>query len=202
MEPAQAWSFCNEGECGKPGAGAFRTTSYDYDGTRDVTQNDNYNNPAAIAALDIQGFSHKSGSTFDAYHKLYPKKPMMATECCSCMSQRGVDQDACPKPKDGGCTGGGAAGLPKGTFYNNNIGDCTAKQVSESDSRPTVTGTFIWSGFDYYGEARGFPQNTKCRGTVSDLAVSDCCPLPPLHPPISFHFPAAAQVGTSRAPHP
>ena len=23
---------------------------------------------------------------------------------------------------------------------------------------------------DYYGEARGFPQNTKCRGTVSDLA--------------------------------
>lgn len=29
---------------------------------------------------------------------------MCATECCSCMSQRGVDQDVCPNPKDGGCT--------------------------------------------------------------------------------------------------
>ena len=44
---------------------------------------------------------------------------MMATECCSCMSQRGVDQDACPSPKDGGCEGYEAAGLPEGTFYNN-----------------------------------------------------------------------------------
>jgi hypothetical protein len=106
-----------------------------------VTQNDNYANADAIAALDIQGFSHKSGSVFDSFHKQYPHKPMMATECCSCMSQRGVDQDACPKPKDGGCTGGAAAGLPNGTFYNNNIGQCTAKQVMASDSRPTVTGT-------------------------------------------------------------
>ena len=64
-----------------------------------------------------------------------------------------------------------AAGLPNGTFYNNNIGDCTAKQVMESDSRDTVigqnlsrqfivatmcdlcaeillvtSGTFVWSG--------------------------------------------------------
>ena len=51
-----------------------------------------------------------------------------------------------------------------------NIGECTSKQVAASDSRDFVTGTFVWSGFDYYGEASGFPQNTKCRGTVSDLA--------------------------------
>ena len=37
-----AWSFCNEGECAKPGANAFRQTSYEYDSTRKVTQNDNY----------------------------------------------------------------------------------------------------------------------------------------------------------------
>jgi len=55
-------------------------------------------------------------------------------------------------------------------FYNNNIGKCTAQQVIASDSRDFVAGTYIWSGFDYYGEARGFPQNTKCRGTVSDIA--------------------------------
>ena len=65
-----------------------------------------------------------------------------------------TNQDACPDPRDGGCKGWEAAGLPNGTFYNNNIGQCTAKQVIQSDARPTVAGTFIWSGFDYYGEAR------------------------------------------------
>ena len=69
------------------------------------------------------------------------------TWCCE-------NQDACPDPRDGGCKGWEAAGLPNGTFYNNNIGQCTAKQVIQSDARPTVAGTFIWSGFDYYGEAR------------------------------------------------
>ena len=165
-----AWSFCNEGECHADGASAFRKTSYEYDPTRMVTQNYFYDNDTIIGELDIQGFSHKSGSTFDEFHSKHPDKPMMATECCSCMSQRGVDQDACPAPKDGGCDGGEAAGLRKGDFYNNNIGQCTATQVMASDSRDFVTGTFVWSGFDYYGEARGFPQNTKCRGTVSDLA--------------------------------
>ena len=63
------------------------------------------------------------------------------------MSQRGVDQDACPHPKDGGCEGWEANGLPNGTFYNNNIGECTSAQVKASDWDPTVTGTFIWSGF-------------------------------------------------------
>ena len=28
----------------------------------------------------------------------------------------------------------------------------------------------MWSGFDYLGEARGWPQNTKCRGTIADVA--------------------------------
>ena len=143
--------------------------SYEFDGTRPVTQN-RITGGIATQYLDIQGFSHKDGKEFDSFHASHPEKPMMATECCSCMSQRGVDQDACPKPADGGCDGGKAAGLGPGVFYNNNIGKCTAQQVTQSDSRDFVAGTYIWSGFDYYGEARGFPQNTKCRGTVSDIA--------------------------------
>jgi len=69
--------------------------------------------------------------------------------------------------------------LPNGTFYNNNIGECTSTQVIESDSLEYVSGTFVcflsflshslyfrytqlqqqqvWSGFDYLGEARGWP---------------------------------------------
>lgn len=51
--------------------------------------------------LDVQGFSHKKLSVFEDFHQTYPNQPMMATECCSCMSQRGVDEDYCPNPKDG-----------------------------------------------------------------------------------------------------
>jgi hypothetical protein len=136
-----------------------RQVSYEFDGTREVTQNylgaykgdgqyldiqvrtaprrraatsSRRRASRAYARPAIQGFSHKGGSIFDTFHAAHPTQPMMATECCSCMSQRGVDTDWCPEPKDGGCVGGDAAGLPKGTFYNNNIGECTAVQVAAS----------------------------------------------------------------------
>ena len=140
-----AWSFCNEGECDvDEDAKPFRNVTYEFDGTRPVTQNRITSTGVATQWLDIQGFSHKSGKEFDSFHKSHPDKPMMATECCSCMSQRGVDQDACPSPADGGCDGGAAAGLGPGVFYNNNIGKCTAQQVIASDSRDFVAGTYIW----------------------------------------------------------
>jgi hypothetical protein len=72
--------------------------------------------------------------------------------------------------RPGGCVNPPAA-LPNGTFYNNNIGECTATQVAQTDFMAEyIAGTFVWSGFDYLGEARGWPQNTKCRGTVADVA--------------------------------
>ena len=43
-------------------------------------------------------------------------------------------------------------------------------QVAYSDSRQFVAGTFLWSGFDYLGESRGWPQTVKCRGAVADIA--------------------------------
>jgi hypothetical protein len=33
-----------------------------------------------------------------------------------------------------------------------------------------MSGTFVWSGFDYLGESRGYPQTVKCRGAVADVA--------------------------------
>eukprot|EP01047_Picozoa_sp_COSAG01_P019605 COSAG01_NODE_1095_length_11714_cov_9.062930_4_plen_121_part_00 len=57
-----------------------------------------------------------------------------------------------------------------GRFYNNEIAECTASQVARSDSREFVAGTFVWSGFDYFGESRGYPQTVKCRGVVADIA--------------------------------
>lgn len=163
------WSFCNEVGCdNQTAAKAFREVSKLWDPTRAVTQN-HHGDATSTDYLDVQGFSHKQAKDFIEFRAQYPRKPMAATECCSCMSQRGVDEDVCPKPADGGCKDTPGP-VPSGTFYNNNIGQCTYEQVNRSDSLDFVAGTFVWSGFDYLGEARGWPQNTKCRGTVSDVA--------------------------------
>ena len=188
------WSFCNEVGCdNETAAAAFRNISYFYDGTRGVTQN--HHGTISEASLDVQGFSHRSGDDFDKFHMEFPKEPMMATECCSCLSrkctskphhnlisgdiserllcgftERGEDFDECPVPRT--CVGSGChvdcahdgkAEKSNGTFYNNEISQCTATQVNESDSREFIAGTFVWSGFDYLGEARGWPQSVKPR---------------------------------------
>ena len=39
---------------------------------------------------DIEGFSHRSGSDFDAFHESINKsKPVFASECCSTGTERG-----------------------------------------------------------------------------------------------------------------
>ena len=55
---------------------------------------------------------------------------------CSCMSQRGVDQDMCPHPQDGGCVQG--PNVSAGVFYNSNIGQCTAEQVRCTYVTPAI----------------------------------------------------------------
>lgn len=158
-------------------AGAFRNISEVFDGTRAVTQN-HLGTITSTQFLDIQGFSHKQGSDFDDFHAKYPTKPTMATECCSCLSQRGVDEDSCPKPRPSSCTqgcrvdcqGSYSGDDTDGVFYNNEVSQCTATQVARSDGRDFVSGTFVWSGYDYLGESRGWPQTAKCRGTVADVA--------------------------------
>jgi hypothetical protein len=76
-------------------AASFRSITYQMDGTRSVTQNHLGTN-LSTQYLDLQGLSHKQASDFDHFHQLYPNKPTMATECCSCMSQRGEDADLTP----------------------------------------------------------------------------------------------------------
>eukprot|EP00051_Salpingoeca_urceolata_P004109 m.62678 g.62678 ORF g.62678 m.62678 type:complete len:996 (-) comp13376_c0_seq3:134-3121(-) len=172
------WSFCNEVGCdNNTAARGFRQVAYAADGTRVVTQNHLGTN-ASTFYLDVQGFSHKSGDTFDSFHKANPHKPMIASECCSCLSQRGVDSDTCPKPRPGGCTQGCRVDCKgpytgdntDGVFYNNEISQCTGTQISRSDSREFMSGTFVWSGFDYFGESRGWPQTVKARGAIADIA--------------------------------
>ena len=43
--------------------------------------------------LDVQGFSHVGSDVFAAYHARWPAKPLVASECCSCETQRGEADD-------------------------------------------------------------------------------------------------------------
>eukprot|EP00937_MAST-01D_sp_MAST-1D-sp2_P002603 g2603.t1 len=170
------WSFCNEVGCNNESSAAgFRSVAYKFDGTRAVTQNHlgSGDHPLSMMSLDVQGMSHKHGDVMDRFHKNNPSKPIVSSECCSCLSQRGVDADYCTQPKDGGdkdCVDTVGHGGSDGVFYNNEIAQCTATQVADSDSRDFNVGTFVWSGFDYLGESRGWPQTSKARGTVGDVA--------------------------------
>jgi len=154
------WSLCNERGCkNESSAAVFRSRALLHDATRPITQNNlgQGTHPLSALSLDVQGMSHRSGDVMDRFHKDNPSKPIVSSECCSCMSQRGVDTDFCPKPKPkhGGpsrkCHDASGQGAEQGVFYNNEISMCTATQVEMSDSRQFNAGTFIWSAFDYLG---------------------------------------------------
>merc|ERR1719331_2674379 len=79
------WSYCNEGGCGNGGE-QFRNITLRYDQSRPTLGNrENFDSDRST---DVEGFSHKSGPTFDAYHAQHPKRPKFASEYCSCSSQR------------------------------------------------------------------------------------------------------------------
>jgi beta-galactosidase/beta-glucuronidase len=139
------WSYCNEGGCGggpTTGSGFYNIT-YAYDGTRPTLGN-HVGNTDLNKYMDVQGFSHKGSGSFESYHKQFPKKPLFASECCSCETMRG--EDVSVKAKTTG----------PGTLQSFNA-DCVAAQTQGSNALPFVSGTMVWTLFDYYGESHGWP---------------------------------------------
>ena len=134
------WSFCNEGECqfgyDPAVAQVYRVESKTVDPYRPVSANmvvDDGNDLSEL--LDVQGFSHRSGSVFDNYHKLFPYKPLLGSECCSCRTQRGED----------------IADSKKLIFGSFNA-DCNQQETEFQLDRKFVSGCMVWTLFDYYGE--------------------------------------------------
>ena len=123
------WSFCNEYECQQNdpdySADKYRFAAYSVDGTRPVTANDiTYGSPQK---LDVQGGSHTKNQSLAKYHGQYPSKPLVLSECCSCMSQR-PERD-----------------LPS----------CIAQENSPG-LLPYVSGSLgVWTLMDYFGEPHG-----------------------------------------------
>ncbi len=105
--------------------------------------------------LDVQGFSHVDTGVFEAYHARWPAKPLVASECCSCETQRGEAND-----------------LPFNktlVFYSEFNADCVARETNWALGLDYVAGSFVWTAFDYYGEPDSWPHISSSFGSY-DLA--------------------------------
>jgi hypothetical protein len=164
------FSLCNEPGCNNPDRTApteptqsFKYQIERYDGTRAVTGNmcvgwgscpslESYLSGLNMSLqLDVQGFSHVSDSTFKAYHARWPAKPLVASECCSCETQRG-EADDIPYNKSL-------------VFYSEFNADCQAEQTQWALGLPYVAGSFVWTLLDYYGEPDHFPHVSSSFGS-------------------------------------
>ena len=154
-----AWNFCNEVMCKDDAAtaAAMRNATMMYDTTRPVTMNHIVTEQGALPYLDVQGMSHRTGGHMDSFHAQNPNKPILSTEAATCKTERGVDFDFCPRPREGGDANSTC-------LYNNEQATCIATQLNYSDSRDFNAGTFLWAGFDH-GSA-----DSGASGLIADWA--------------------------------
>jgi hypothetical protein len=105
-------------------------------------------NPALNKNMDVQGFSHVGRDTLSQYHTQFPTKPEFSSECCSCNTQRGEDQNQ------------------PGVESSFNA-DCVASQTNASNGVDFVVGSMVWTLFDYYGEPSfgGWPHVSSTFGS-------------------------------------
>ena len=154
------WSFCNEAGCNlnedieQKVSVEFKEISYYHDSFRPVTANQNVHLGGNLSSvIDVQGLSHQGGSSFDSYHKKFPKKPLIGSECCSCTTQRGEDYANNSAPN-----------------LSNFNASCSKVQTEAQLDRKFVAGCMVWTLFDYYGEPHfGWPHISSSYGSI-DLA--------------------------------
>lgn len=146
------WSYCNEAGCGDAAAGPdFRAATLAHDTSRPTLANmiGDYGN-ILTQSIDVQGFSHRSRDTVEAFRSQDPGKPTYMSECCSCQTNRDENQQMA------------------NVFPSFNA-DCLQGQVNSSDGDPHISGTFIWTASDYLGESGGYPRVSSSFGAL-DLA--------------------------------
>lgn len=130
-------STCNEVECAVTGVAnatatisAFKSAQRALDGTRPLSANmDPASTDVQWAFLDVQGFSHQKQELFDEYHQQYPNKAVVASECCSCLTQRGEN----------------TKNETSGAFFPVFDGDCLAETLLKSYELDYVSGSLgVW----------------------------------------------------------
>jgi len=165
------WSIANEEwtvqetPVGRQVAATVQETIKRVDPTRPVTYNAPVGNVFAgiNEIIEVRGWSYHLGKDMDAYHAAHPRQANIGSEQGSTVSTRGIYSN----DKQRGYV---SAYDDNATSWSN-----TAKQWwSYFDTRPWLSGGFIWTGFDYRGEAT--PYSWPC--ISSHFGVFDTCGFP------------------------
>ena len=163
------WSIGNEEihrgtETGARIAETMKRKVYELDGTRPVTEAFNGKfGEGASRVLDVMGCNYYLDA-IDPYHAAHPDMPMIGTETGSTVMPRGEytrdDKQGFVPAYDRDFPKWATTAETWWRFY---------------DSRPFLSGGFVWTGFDYRGEPTPFerwPEN------VSNFGQMDLCGFP------------------------
>jgi len=160
------WSLCNEALCNGEGTDHARQVGTvlkgiirEYD-TRPVTAAMNGGWGSGLSyVIDIQGFNYNI-QQYDNYHKTHSSQPLIGSETASTVSDRGI-----------------YANDPVHAYvsaYDVNYpgwGETAEGAWQAIESRDFMSGSFIWTGFDYKGEPTpyGWPNINSHFGCI-DIA--------------------------------
>ncbi|HLP08410.1 MAG TPA: beta-galactosidase GalA [Opitutaceae bacterium] len=172
------WSMCNEQwiQGSSEAAAMIRAMANrvrELDPTRPITaaMNGGFDSASGIASeLDVIGINYNP-SVYDDMHRLFPGKPIIATETASELGTRGIYATE----RWDGFTGDRARG------YVAAYGLCAlaydqpaVKSWPPVANRDFIGGGFVWAGFDYKGEPKPF--EWPCIN--SHLGIMDICGFP------------------------
>jgi beta-galactosidase len=151
----------------------MRNRVHELDPTRPVTaaMNGGFDSAAGMAGeLDVIGINYNP-SVYDDVHKLFPGKPIIATETASELGTRGI---YATEHWDS-YTGDRARGYLSSYGINALAYDQPAvKSWAPVATRDFIGGGFVWAGFDYKGEPAPF----KWPVVNSNLGLMDLCGFP------------------------
>lgn len=165
------WSIGNEEHLQGKDSGARMATSMrrlvrSLDPTRPITLAMNGAwGEGASHVVDVQGCNYIKAGNVDEFHKKFPDKPILYTESASTVGTRGVYA----KDADKGY-------VPSYDMTDTLIGwgDTAEENWLHCLERPFISGTFIWTGFDYRGEPT--PYAWPCIN--SHFGILDTCGFP------------------------
>jgi beta-galactosidase len=165
------WSLANEEfsvqgtSSGRQVAASMQAAVKRLDPTRPVTYNAPVGNEftGINEIIEVRGWSYHVGKDMDAYHAAHPRQPNLGSEQGSTVSTRGIYAN----DKQRGYV---SAYDDNKTSWSN-----TAKEWwGFFQTRPWLSGGFIWTGFDYRGEPT--PYGWPCIN--SHFGVFDTCGFP------------------------
>jgi beta-galactosidase len=115
-----------------------------------------------LAVCDVMGYNYMDPAA-EAYHKSHPDKPVMGTETVSAVCTRGIY----------------VTDFAKGYVGSYDPYTTTGRASAEGwwsfcNSRPWMSGGFVWTGFDYRGE----PSPNHWPNISSQYGIIDICGFP------------------------